>query len=199
MLNVVFQKYTKACTSVAGGISRLWAFDPADFNWTATTTGVAPVLVVTKYTAIARTSGATYAGGARMFSIPVIQEESFRTGKQTSRKGCGTRWEHEVTFQMPQLTGELQAYLTSLADASCCAGIGLVIEHFDGKMFVMGESVVGGTAIPPFKCYMDGTETESGKEMADFNGATVKIKGAYTRELIETTVGAAAIIALETT
>lgn len=198
MLNVVFQKYTKTCTAVAGGISRIWLFDPADFNWTSTTTGTAPVLVVTKYTALARYTGATFAGGARMFSVPIIPEESFRTGKQSSRKGCGTRWEHEITFQLAQLTGELQAYLTHLADASCCAGIGIVIEHFDGKLFVAGEMYVDSVSIPTFKMYMDGTETESGKEMSDFNGATIKLKGAYTRELRETSVAVSVIIGFET-
>lgn len=198
MLNVVFQKYTKTCTSVAGGISRIWLYDPADFNWTETSTGTPPVLTVKKYSAIVRQAGATFAGGARMFSIPIIPEESLRTGKQASRKGCGTRWEHEVTFQLAQLTGELEGYLQNLADASCCAGIGLVIEHFDGKLFSAGEMFVNTVSIPTFKMYMDGTETESGKVMDDFNGATVKIKGAYTRELREISVAVSVIIGLET-
>lgn len=198
MLAVVYQTYTKTCTSVAGGISRIWAFDPMDFDWTQTTTGAAPTLVVKQYTVVARRSGATFAGGAKMFPIPIVAEESERTGKQSSRKGCSTRWEHEVTIQLVQLTKELTAYLTSLSDASCCAGIGLVIEHFDGKVFVAGEYSVNGTAIPTFKMYMDGTETTSGKVMDDFNGATIKFKGAYTRELHEYTGGIANIITFET-
>lgn len=198
MLNVVFQKYTRTCSSVAGGISRIWAYDPADFNWTETATGTAPVLVVKKYSAIVRNTGATFAGGARMFPIPVIPEESFRTGKQTSRKGCGTRWEHEVTCQIPQLSGEMEGYLQSLADASCCAGIGLVIEHFDGKLFSAGEAWVNTVTIPTFKMYMDGVETESGKVLDDFNGATLKFKGAYTRELREISVSVSVIIGFET-
>lgn len=198
MLNVVFQKYTKTCTSVAGGISRVWLFDPADFDWTMTTTGTAPVLVVKEYTSVARVAGATYAGGARMFSVPIVAEEAFRTGKHTSKKGCSSRWDHELTFQLTQLTSELTAYLQHLSDASCCAGLGVVIEHFDGKIFVMGESVVNGVSIPPFKVYMEGSETESGKVMDDFNGATVKLKGAYTRELYEFAGAVSVIIGFET-
>lgn len=198
MLNVVFQKYTKACSSVAGGVSRIWFFDPADFDWTQTTTGTAPVLVVKQYTTVARVSGATYAGGARMFSVPIVQEEAFRTGKHSSRMGCSSRWEHELTFQLSQESKELTAYLQHLGDASCCAGLGVVIEHFDGKVFVMGESIVGGTPIPPFKAYMEGTETQSGKTMDEFNGATVKIKAVYTRELHEFTGGINVIIGFET-
>ena len=198
MLSVVFQKYTKTCVSVAGGISRIWLFDPADFDFTMTTTGVAPVLTVKQYTVMTRTAGATYAGGARTFSVPIIAEESMRTGKQSSRKGCSTRWEHEVTFQLAQLSKELTAYMTSLSDASCCSGIGLIIEHFDGKLFVMGEASVNTVTIPKFYAYMDGTETDSGKVMDDFNGATVKIKSAYTRELLEFTGNVSVIIGYET-
>jgi hypothetical protein len=198
MLSVIFQKYTKTCTSVAGGVSRLWLFDPADFDFTMTTTGAAPVLSVKQYTVIARRAGATFAGGALMFSVPIIAEEAMRTGKQSSRKGCSTRWEHELTFQLAQLTKELTAYLQHLSDASCCAGIGCIIEHFDGKVFVMGETYVNTVSIPRFYAYMDGAETESGKVMDDFNGVTVKIKSAYTRELHEYTGAISVVIGFET-
>lgn len=198
MLNLVFQKYTKACSSVAGGISRVWFYDPADFDWTMTTTGAAPVLVVKQYTVVARVAGATYAGGARMFSVPVIAEESFRTEKHTSRKGCSSKWDHELTFQLAQLSKELTAYMVSLTDAGCCAGLGVVIEHYDGKVFCMGESIVNTVAIPRFYAYMDGTEGESGKLMDDFNGMTVKVKSSYVRPLLEFTGGVSVIIGFET-
>lgn len=198
MLNVVFQKYTKTCASVAGGISRLWLFDPADFDFTVTSTGVAPVLVVKAYTTMTRMAGATFVGGARTFSVPIIAEESERTGKMSSRKGCSVRWEHELTFQLAQLSKELTAYLQHLGDASCCAGLGCIIEHFDGKLYVMGEMYNNTVSIPRFFAYMDGTETTSGKVMDDFNGATVKIKAAYTRELHEFTGAVSVITGYET-
>lgn len=188
MLCVTLQSYKRACGGVTGGLSRLWAFDPADFDFTQVATG-------DPYTVVARRAGAMPAT-AKMFPIKFQFKEAERTWKQ-SVKSCSVKYEHEIKAQLPQLSNELTNFLKSLDAAGCCCGLGFVIQHNDGKIFVIGERYVNANAIPLFEVKMDGSDGSSGKLYDDFNGANVVIKGDYTRELYEFTGGATAIEGFE--
>jgi hypothetical protein len=192
MLCVKLQAYNRNCGGVTGGISRIWMFDPSDFNFTQ----AAPINSAGQpYTAVARRTGAT-APDAVFFPVKFQFKEAQRSWKHTV-KSCSVKYEHEVKAQLPQLSQELTTFLQSLDRAGCCCGLGVLIEHNDGKIFVMGEKYVNAGRIPYFEVKMDGSDGDSGKLYDDFNGANVVIKGDYTRDLYEFTGGSAAIEALE--
>ena len=192
MLSVQLRKYVRPCLGVSGGISRIWVFDPEDFDFTQ----AAPVANVPQpYTAVARRTGAT-APNAMFFPITFQIKEAQRTWKH-STKGCSVKYEHELKAQLPQLSHDLTTYLQSLDVAGCCSGLGLAIEHNDGKIFLMGEKYVNANPIPFFQVQMNGSDGDSGKVYDDFNGANVVIKADYNRDLYEFTGGAAAIVALQ--
>jgi hypothetical protein len=192
MLCVNLKKYTRPCLGVTGGISRIWIFDPADFDFTqaAAIDGQAQ-----PYTAIARRAGATAANGGNMFPVVFQYQEANRSWKHAVN-GCSVMYSHEVKAQLPQLSHELTVFLKSLDSAGCCCGLGLIIEHNDGKIFVMGEKFVNAVQIPFFLVKMDGSDGDSGKKFNDFNGANVLFKSDYSRDLYEFNGGSAAINAL---
>jgi hypothetical protein len=196
MLCVKLKKYTRPCLGVSGGIGKIWVFDPADVDFTqaAPSAGGSPQ----PYTAVALRPTATIATGSGFFPITFQYKEAERTWKH-SVKGCSTKYEHEFKAQLPQLSQELTAFLQSLDSAGCCCGLGLAIQHNDGKIFIAGEKYVNAAEIPPFIVQMNGSDGATGKLFDDFNGANVVFKADYNRDLYEFTGGAAAIAALEAT
>lgn len=179
MLCVTLSSYVRTCSAVSGGISDIMLFDPSDFTFTQAS-------LTAPYTAIATRPGASIATDILMFPISFTENEADRTWKQT-RKGCSTKYDHEVHAQLPQLSDALTTFLQSMDAAGCCCGLGIIIRHNDGKIFVMGEKYVGANAIPKFTVTMDGSDGTSGKLFDDFNGANVLFKGPYSRELREYT------------
>ncbi|WP_143159808.1 hypothetical protein [Chitinophaga jiangningensis] len=163
------------CGPTSGGISDLAAFDPADFNFTQA------VDDDSTYSAIALREGATAENGAKMFGISFQEGEAERTWKQ-SRKGASVRYDHEVKFQANRLSKELTSWLIMMDAASSCAGVGLVIRHNSGEIFVLGERFVNAKEIPRWKVEMADSDGTSGKVFDDFNGGNIVFKGAYTRE-----------------
>ena len=127
---------------------------------------------------------ATAAAGAKMFKVSFQQDEAEWTFNQT-KQGCSVKWEHEWIFQMPQNNQALTTWLQSLDAAGCCCGLGLIFRAMSGEIFVAGEKYVNGSAITRFSLFQDATEGGIGKLIEDFNGATVHIKGSYTRNLYE--------------
>lgn len=193
MLCVSLKKYTRACGGVTGGISRIWVFDPSDFDFTQ----AADVAGVKQpYTAVALQTGATVATGSGFFPISFQYQEADRTWKHAVT-GCSVAYQHEVKAQLPQLSHGLTNFLQSLDSAGCCCGLGLLIEHNDGKIFVMGEKSVNAAPIPYFQVKMADSDGATGKKFNDFNGVNVVFKSEYSRDLYEYTGGAAAIAALE--
>lgn len=186
MLCVTLTAYKRACSGVTGGLSRLWVFDPADFDFTQAKTD-------DPYTVVARRMGAAT---AKMYPIKFQFKEAERTWKQ-SVKSCSVKYEHEIKAQLPQLSNDLTVFLKTLDSAGCCCGLGFIIQHNDGKIFVMGEKYVNASAIPFFEVKMDGSDGASGKLYDDFNGANVVVKGDYSRDLYEFTGGATAIEGFE--
>lgn len=182
--------YVRTCAGVSGGVSRIWIFDPADFDWTLAQAD-APA-----YSVVARRSGATAEGGACMYPV-VFQDKEANYQFAHSVTGCAVRYEHTLNLQLPQLSGSLTRFLQYLDAAGCCCGLGFVIELNDGKIFVMGERYVGGAPIPLFKVRQDGTTGDTGKLFSDFNGANVVMKADYSRALLEYSGGISAIVAFE--
>lgn len=192
MLCVTLQSYVRTCGAVTGGVSNIALFDPNDFNFTqaAAVDGVLP-----PYTAVALRAGATALNGGKMFPISFNDNEAQRTWSQT-RNGCSYKYEHNITAQLPQLNHQLTTFLQSLTAAGCCCGLGVIIRHNDGKIFVAGEKYVNAASIAKFNVVMDGSEGDSGKAYDDFNGANVVLKAEYSRDLYEFTGTWASIEAL---
>jgi hypothetical protein len=182
MICVNLKAYQRACGGVTGGISDIMIFDPNDFNFTQATVGG----VVGAYTALTTRAGANNATNPLMFAVSFLEKEGERTWKQ-SVKGCSVKYEHEVKLQLPQLSHSLTNFLQSLDAAGCCCGLGVIIRHNDGKIFVMGEKYVNATSIAKFTVKLDGADGTSGKLFDDFNGANVLLKSEYSRELYEYT------------
>lgn len=179
MLCVSLQSYVRSCSPSTGGVSDILFFDPSDFNFTQASVNAA-------YTAVARRSGATAGGGALMYPVSFNEFEAERTWKH-SVKGCSVKYEHEVHAQLPTLSNALTTFLQSLDAAGCCCGLGVVIRHNDGRIFIMGEKYVSGSTITKFTAKMDGSDGATGKLFDDFNGVNVVIKSSYSRDLREYT------------
>jgi hypothetical protein len=181
MTCVQLQSYNRACGGVTGGLSDILIFDPADFDFTQ----AAPVSGVQQpYTAVARAAGVS--NTAVFYPVKFQEKEAERLWAHTVT-GCSVKYEHTVNAQLPQLSQGLTTFLQSLDAAGCCCGLGLIIRHNDGKIFVMGEKIVNAASIPKFSVKMEGSDGTSGKLFDDFNGANVVIKGEYSRDLFEYT------------
>src|SRR5688572_15549065 len=98
MLCVTLRGRVRTCGGVTGGISDVAIFDPNDFDFTQ---GADVAGVKQPYTAIARRTGATEVGGAKMFVLSFQEDEAEWTWKQSSA-GCSTKYEHELVMQMPE-------------------------------------------------------------------------------------------------
>ena len=193
MICTTFKGYNASCANLAGGISAIWIFDPNDFNFTAdATTGA-----YTAITAMTPPTGET--GTQSLYQVNFLYKEAERKFKQSVKMGCFVKFEHEISASLPQLSQGLTTFLSSLSKGACCCGIGVIIQHNDGNIFVMGEKYVNGAVIPRFYVVMDGSEGGSGKLFDDFNGAQVSIKGDYLRELNQFTGLITAITALVAT
>lgn len=189
MLAITLAAYSRPCGGVSGGVSRIWVYDPSDFNWTQTAAG-------DPYTVVARRSGATAVGGAKMFPINFQSKEAEIKFKH-SRSGCSVKYEFDFAFQLPELSNDLTNFLSTLDSATCCSGLGVVFELNTGKILVAGEKYVNASPIPYFEVVMDGTDGTSGKKFDDFAGANVMLKGEYSRALREFTGGVSVITGFE--
>lgn len=173
---------------ITGGLSRIFVGDPADFNFTQT----APTA---GYSAVALRTGATSAGGAKLYEVTFHEgEASYKDGQST--KGYGDKWEHTLEAQLPQRSQALTVFLMTLSAAGNCCGILVVMEFNDGTIFVIGERYVNGNQIPKFRVKMNGTNSDSGKVFDDFNGTNLVLKADYSRQAFEFIGGIAAIEAL---
>jgi len=189
MLSVSITGYAPPCSNNSGGISRAWVFDPADMDFTQATE-------TDPYTAVALVAGATVVGGSGFKPIKFDYLEAEHKAVQ-SLKGSSNKWAHTLALQVPQHGQKLSEFLLKQSIASSCGSLGFVIEQNNGKVIVIGESVVNASTIPVFRIVMDGTEDGSGKAFDDVNGAKLMYKGDYSRPAWEYTGGIDAIIALQ--
>lgn len=194
MLCVTFLNYLRTCAPLSGGISDILAFDPDDFTFTQ---AAAVDGVEQPYTAVALRTDAVAADGALMFAIQFTRDEAEWTWKQ-SVKGCNVKYEHTLTFQLPENSQTLTTFMQALDAASCCCGIGLIIRLITGKILVAGEKYVNDASIPRFTMINNGSSGGSGKLQDDFNGGTLVLTGSFSRSLFEFTGDWADLEALET-
>jgi hypothetical protein len=128
-------------------------------------------------------AGVTGTGG-KMFNVTFLRDEAEWTWAQ-SVKGCSVKYEHTLTFQLPENSHNLTTFLEALDAASCCCGLGLIIRLTSGKVFVAGEKWVNDSEITKFTILNNGSTGTSGKLYDDFNGGTLKLVGPYSRSLYE--------------
>lgn len=190
MLTQVTAKYNPTCINNAGGISRAWLFDAGDFDFT--TGGTAAT-----YSAVALMAGATILGGSGFFPIKFNHLEGEYKATHTQNTNGSNEYAHTVSLQVQILGSELTNFMELNQKASACGLLGIVLELNNGKIIVIGESIVNAVVIPTFKIRLDGSELGSGKAWGDNNGATLSFKGMYNRGAYEFTGGVSAIIALE--
>ncbi len=199
MLCTNLQSINRVCGPTSGGISRVWIFDPYDFDFTQAVadpiTGAAA-----KYTVVAiRETGEVPAPieGAAMLPVKFQKEEAEYKFAQ-SRKGCSVKYEHSLEFQLADLDQSITNWNAAVDAAGCCCGVGLIIQLKSGKIFVAGERFVNDAEISiALELTQDGSSGTSGKLLDDFNGETVVIKGNHGRKLYEYSGTVQSIIDLE--
>lgn len=191
MLTIQVEGYIKPCAPNTGGVSRVWVFDPADFDWT----GIAGDF---EYTAVALVAGATILGGSGFFPVQFDYLEGELKAPQ-SVKGSSNKYANSLALQVPVNGKELSKFIATMQQATACSSLGFVIEQNNSKVMIMGESIVNGGTIPFFRIIMDGTEIDTGKAFDDPNGAKLMFKGDYGRPLCEFTGGVDVIIGLQGT
>lgn len=190
MLCVEHTRLSRKCAPSSGGISRILIFDPSDFSFTQDPNTKA-------YTAVVRRPGAETGPNLGFFyDIPFKRKEAERTFSQSLGTSGATKYTHTVTALIAALGQDLTNFLSNLDAASYCCGLGIIIEHNDGKVFVMGEQYVDDIPIPLFWVEHNGTEGGTGKLFDDSNGATIKFVGDYSRELNEFKGGIDAVLGM---
>lgn len=193
MLCVKLKKYDVACQATTGGVSRVWIFDRDDFDFTqgaADADGNKPV-----YTAIARRAGATPEGGALLFPV-FFQYKEGQYQYTQSKTGSSVKYEHNLTFLLSDLSHFITQWNERVDAASACCGIGIIIELNSGKVIVLAEKYVNGSAIREWRMEQNGSTGDSGKLFEDPNGQTTVLVGDYYRSAYEYTGGIASLEAL---
>jgi hypothetical protein len=195
MVCVTLQAYTRACSSVTGGLSDIALFDPLDIDFTQVTTDG----IVGPYTVATATDAANTAAGEDPVAIVFVLNFLFQTGERVwkqSVKGCSVTYDHEVHCQLPQLSNDLTNFLSAMDAGGCCCGLGIAVRHNDGKIFILGERSVNGILIPRWIMQQDGSDGATGKIFQDYNGVNLVLKGSYLRDAYEYTGTWDTIIAL---
>lgn len=194
MLCVKLKKYDVACSATTGGVSRVWIFDRDDFDFTqgaADADGNKPT-----YTAIARRAGATAIGGALLFPV-LFQYKEGQYQYTQSKTGSSVKYEHNLTFLLPDLSHFITQWNERVDAASACCGIGIIVELNSGKIIVLAEKYVNGSRIREWRMEQNGSTGDSGKLFEDPNGQTTVMVGDYYRSAYEFSGGVAALEALE--
>ncbi len=147
-------------------------------------------------TATLSVSGATAAGGGRLFPVNMVPESGEYTYDNPKSETYSVRYDHTFMCQSFNLSQGLSNYLLSLNQGGACCGLGVIMELNSGRIFVMGEAFVGGVEQRPFRVRLSNKGT-SGKKYDDFNGADLEFSAAYFRPLYEYTGTAASLVALQ--
>lgn len=169
------------CDNTAGGIAKLYLFDPYDFTFDT------PAGDDTHFNAYHQFN-TSFPNLHLFYELAFQNGEANYTMKQSSKKGQATLYEHEITFTAPNVSMLQTQFNIQIDAAGGCCGVGVVIVLNSGKIFIAGEKVMNyEEIINPLHLFMDGTTGNSGKQYSDINGTTVSFKGTWTRPLIEYT------------
>lgn len=147
-------------------------------------------------TATLSTSGATLAGGGRMYPFTFMENTGEYTFDNPVSETCSIKFAHSLTGTMINITQAMNNYLNTLGNAGCCCGLGVIMELNSGTLLVMGEKYVGNVERSRFKIKMS-SKGGSGKKFEDNNYADVTFAGDFTRALYTFTGGASAILAFQ--
>lgn len=147
-------------------------------------------------TATLSTSGATLAGGGKMFQFNFLENTGEYTFDNPVSEACSIKFMHSLVGTMINVSQSLNNYLNTLSSAGCCCGLGVVMELNSGVILVMGEKYVGNVEQRRFKIKMS-SKGGSGRKYEDPNHADVTFTGDYTRALYSFTGGASAILAFQ--
>ena len=147
-------------------------------------------------TATLSTSGATIAGGGRMYPFNFFENTGEYTFDNPISELGTKKFSHTLVGTITDLSQDLNNYLNTLGDAGACCGLGVIFELNSGVLLVMGEKYVGNTEQRRFKVKMS-SKGGSGKKFEDDNMAEVTLAGDFTRALNSFTGGAGAILAFQ--
>lgn len=189
MIGYQAQSYKTSCGTISGGISELFWFDPDDLNFTQV--APTPTLLHPPYTVVAfreddEGGPVTTAGGAGLFPID-IEEDTGTFKAIQSIAGRSVKYEYEIVSEIAKVSNSMTNFFARLDAASVCSNIGLVIVDNTGAIHVVGERWVNANIIPKFKMKNDGSEIHIEGALDGKNGATLSIKGAYSRGPLEYT------------
>lgn len=136
-------------------------------------------------------TGATLAGGGQLFPLNFDDGSGQYTWDNPEvEAGAGSaKFEHLLVSTLKDISGDLNQFLVDTIRQGSCCGIGVVFQLNSGRIFIMGErfsSTEGELLKFPVHAFTSG---DSGKAYEDFNGATLNLKGNYSRLLREYTGG----------
>jgi hypothetical protein len=147
-------------------------------------------------TATLSSSGATLAGGGRMYPLNFMEYTGEYTFDNPSSETCSVKYTHTFTATLVNISQSLNNFLRIMSDAGCCCGLGLILELNSGVLLVMGENFVGNVQQRRFKVKMS-SKGGSGKKYDDNNSAEVTFTADYFRPLMTFTAGVGAIQAFQ--
>jgi|SRR5882724_5280402 len=179
------------CGIIAGGISKLFFFDPTvvDFTQAGLISGVTQ-----PYTAITDLTTA----GSILFPVKFEQMSAEYDFDQKSQDGVTLGYTHKVMFSVPRINMIASQWGILIGNQGYCCGIGIIMITNALDILVMGENSVNAVPlIPTFYTYQDGTKANTGKKGSDKNTVNVTITSCeYFRPLIQYTGTIASVLAL---
>lgn len=179
------------CGIIAGGISKIYIFDPTTCDFTQ----AAPIAsVVQPYTAI---TDLTTAGGI-FFPVKFEQMSAEYDYDMKSEDGVTLGYTHKVMFSVPRINMIATQWAILLGNQGYCCGVGVLMITNSLDILVMGENSVNTVPlIPTFYTYQDGSKASTGKKGSDKNTVNVQINSCeYFRPLIQYTGTIASVLAL---
>lgn len=178
------------CGIIAGGISKIYIFDPTLFDFTQ----AGPISgVVQPYTAITDLGTTT-----KIYPVLFEQMSAEYDFTMKSDDGVTLGYTHKVMFNVPRINMLASQWGQLIGNQGYCCGIGIILITNALDILVMGEASVNtAPLIPVFYTYQDGTKGNSGKKGSDKNTVNVTITSTeYFRPLIQYTGTVASITAL---
>jgi hypothetical protein len=98
---------------------------------------------------------------------------------------------------LPDLDHFITQWNERVDAAGACCGIGVIVELNSGKILVLGEKYVNGTAIREFRMEGGDSTGTSGRLYEDPNGQTTLLTGDYFRSAYEYSGTIDSLLALE--
>lgn len=195
-LCITLSAISQICQAVTGGIARIWAFDPKDWDWTQAT--VTPPAMPGPYTAVALTDDA-----ALLTPVPTLLRLQFQRKEAElsfthARNGAISTYTIKLEFKTPSLRQAITTFMQQADAASICCGVGFIVQAYTGKIFVVGELIVNGAEIDvPLIMEHNGSTGTTGKAQSDENAASLIFQADHSRFVYEYSGTVQSLIDLE--